>query len=323
MKLLCNGFNLYRQLGTTDLVLEKFTEIFGGYSVNDININHSFSVLKTDGSYKVICRNKQICLSSCGKIIKMCCNDERIILVNDKGKLFKIDFANIDTPCDISNILNLPCNEQIVNVSCGSKLTIVYSDKGSLYNVPNKLVFNSENIVDIQCGREHCLLLDKFGNVYTFGRGSRGQLGHGQLDDTSEPVQVEALGGIKITQIATGGWHSCALSKDGDLYTWGWNGNGQLGLGNGEESNVSVMASQHVVDLPDSQRNVVQVACGNRHTIVLLDNNHLFGCGWNKYKQLTGIDKENFHSFTYLHDFLGENVVALKCGPWNSVVLCK
>lgn len=92
------------------------------------------------------------------------------------------------------------------------------------------------------------------------------------MDDESEPVQVKALGGINITQISAGGWHSCAVSKDGDLYTWGWNGNGQLGLGmqRKDESNISVMASPHIVDFPDTQRNVVKVACGNRHTIALL-----------------------------------------------------
>lgn len=171
MKLLCNGFNLYRQLGITEHLLEKFTEIFGGYSVEDLDINHSFSVIKTDGNCKIVNENKEVCLSSCGKIIKMCSNEERVVLLNDEGKLFKVDLTDIDTPCDISNVLNLSSNEQIVNISCGSKLTIAYSDKGSLYSIPNKLIFSNENIVDIQCGREHCLLLDKFGNVYTFGRG--------------------------------------------------------------------------------------------------------------------------------------------------------
>lgn len=93
------------------------------------------------------------------------------------------------------------------------------------------------------------------------------------MDDESEPMQVRALGGIKITQISAGGWHCCAVSKDGDLYTWGWNGNGQLGLGAQEkddESNVSVMASPQVVNFPDSERNAIKVACGNRHTIALL-----------------------------------------------------
>lgn len=80
-----------------------------------------------------------------------------------------------------------------------------------------------------------------------------------------EPTLVKALDGIKISAIAAGGWHSCAVSEEGDLYTWGWNSNGQLGIGD----EYSVMATPHVVDFDDDQVNVVKVACGSRHTIVL------------------------------------------------------
>lgn len=59
---------------------------------------------------------------------------------------------------------------------------------------------------------------------------SRGQLGHGSIDSVDYPQEVQALGGVQIVQIACGGWHSCALSESGDLYVWGWNESGQLGL---------------------------------------------------------------------------------------------
>lgn len=82
-----------------------------------------------------------------------------------------------------------------------------------------------------------------------------------------EPTLIKALDGIKISAIAAGGWHSCALSEQGDLYTWGWNCNGQLGIGD----EYSVMATPHVVDFDgDEQANVLKVACGTRHTLALL-----------------------------------------------------
>lgn len=82
-----------------------------------------------------------------------------------------------------------------------------------------------------------------------------------------EPTLVKALDGIKIAAIAAGGWHSCAVSEECDLYTWGWNSNGQLGIGD----EYSVMATPHVVDFEgDEQANVVKVACGTRHTVALL-----------------------------------------------------
>ena len=59
---------------------------------------------------------------------------------------------------------------------------------------------------------------------------SRGQLGHGSIESNEYPQEIEVLGGINIVQIAAGGWHSCALSESGDVYIWGWNESGQLGL---------------------------------------------------------------------------------------------
>ncbi|KAJ8917839.1 hypothetical protein NQ315_010751 [Exocentrus adspersus] len=327
MKFLCNGFNLYGQLASPGYLLEKFTPVFGGYTtVKDICVGHTFSALNLGKSCKIITNGTENDFGSSGEVIKMCTNDVRLVFLDDNGKLIKINLEDIDNPSEISGMLLMDSNEKIVNISCSSKLAVAYSDKGSLFNIPHKLDFMNEYIIDIQCGKEHCLLLDEHGNVYTFGRGSRGQLGHGQLEDELEPKQVDGLAGIKITQIAAGGWHSCALSKDGDLYTWGWNGNGQLGLGidgEPEEASISVMASPRVIDFVDSQTNVMKIACGGRHTIVLLDDNRLYGCGWNKYKQLNNQDQENVYTFTYIHDLSNEEVLQLKCGPWNSVILCK
>lgn len=110
---------------------------------------------------------------------------------------------------------------------------------------------------------------------------SRGQLGHGDVEDVVEPKLIENLSGIKIVKIACGGWHSIALSSDGDLYVWGSNSNGQLGLKTNKsetiDSDVSIMATPIVLDL---DCNVVDIACGSKHTIVLLgrENNYYIFC---------------------------------------------
>lgn len=101
---------------------------------------------------------------------------------------------------------------------------------------------------------------------------SRGQLGHGLLENETDPKLIDALTGIKIVKIAAGGWHSCALSADGDLYTWGWNNHGQLGIKFNDANQISVMATPQVIDTENCEDNVVNVACGNRHTVILLGN---------------------------------------------------
>lgn len=91
------------------------------------------------------------------------------------------------------------------------------------------------------------------------------------MDDEIKPLLVEALAGLKIIKISAGGWHSCALSEDGDLYTWGWNSNGQLGLPNLDgEKPVTVQVVPLVVESFNVDLNITMVAAGNRHTFVLL-----------------------------------------------------
>ena len=64
--------------------------------------------------------------------------------------------------------------------------------------------------------------------VYSWGGGSRGQLGHGTLMAEEKPRLVQALDGMRIKKIAAGGWHSAVISQYDDLYMFGWNESGQL-----------------------------------------------------------------------------------------------
>jgi alpha-tubulin suppressor-like RCC1 family protein len=66
---------------------------------------------------------------------------------------------------------------------------------------------------------------DKFDNC-----DRKGQLGRGTLTPETVPERIPALGGLNIIQIDCGKWHNVALTSEGDLYVWGWNKFGQLGL---------------------------------------------------------------------------------------------
>ncbi|CAJ0595654.1 unnamed protein product [Cylicocyclus nassatus] len=78
-------------------------------------------------------------------------------------------------------------------------------------------------------GNDHSLFLTDKGAVYALGTGSRGELGIGLIPRVTELTWVEALEGVHVTTIAAAGWHSAALTNDGDVYVWGWNHRGQLG----------------------------------------------------------------------------------------------
>eukprot|EP00522_Entomoneis_paludosa_P013206 CAMPEP_0172454542 /NCGR_PEP_ID=MMETSP1065-20121228/11495_1 /TAXON_ID=265537 /ORGANISM="Amphiprora paludosa, Strain CCMP125" /LENGTH=618 /DNA_ID=CAMNT_0013206885 /DNA_START=42 /DNA_END=1898 /DNA_ORIENTATION=+ len=73
-------------------------------------------------------------------------------------------------------------------------------------------------------------------DVYTWGSGESGKLGHGNETCQLVPQRVEGLAHVPVRQVACGGFHTAVVSKDGKLYAWGKNDDGQLGNGTDEEN---------------------------------------------------------------------------------------
>ncbi|TYZ64576.1 hypothetical protein PybrP1_001487 [[Pythium] brassicae (nom. inval.)] len=132
-------------------------------------------------------------------------------------------------------------------------------------------------IVQIACGSGHTVVLTEEGEVFTWGRGDDGRLGHGDNGWKFVPRLVEELRGRNIRQVTCGSYHTAAVTVAGDLYTWGGGMYGKLGHGNETGHSTPFL----VESLKGLQ--VRQVACGSRHTVVLLENRDVYTWG----------DKEN------------------------------
>ena len=70
-----------------------------------------------------------------------------------------------------------------------------------------------------------------FLTLISSGKGIDGCLGHGSLDSIKKPKIVEILLGEEIVKVALSEKHILALTSTGDLYSWGRNLGGCLGLG--------------------------------------------------------------------------------------------
>ncbi|MCX8673659.1 RCC1 domain-containing protein, partial [Bifidobacterium sp. B4079] len=82
-------------------------------------------------------------------------------------------------------------------------------------------------------GNAYSVAIGSDGSLYTWGGNTYGQLGDGTTADQHTPTQVGkpqgAADGFTWKQTSLGENHSAALGSDGSLYTWGYNGEGQLG----------------------------------------------------------------------------------------------
>ena len=75
-------------------------------------------------------------------------------------------------------------------------------------------------IVSVATSNQHSLALSADGEVYSWGGGSYGALGHGDAGDRSMPSWIESLSRIK--RITAGPFPtSAAVDEDGRLFTWG------------------------------------------------------------------------------------------------------
>ncbi|XP_043265711.1 RCC1 domain-containing protein 1 [Colletes gigas] len=205
--------------------------------------------------------------------------------------------------------------------------TVVLTNLGRAFNVPTLVEMPKRvKFTDIACGFDHTILLAENGDIYSMGMGTRGQLGHNDLEDCDNPRLVEALAGLKVVQISAMGWHSAVVTDQGDLYTWGWNTNGELGL---PTKDCKVVAVPTVVDFTNVQNEKIEtlvkkVECGNTFTVCILDDGTLWGCGSNKYGQL-GQPREALPSspkFVKLDvPVISARIKDFKCREWGTMLV--
>jgi alpha-tubulin suppressor-like RCC1 family protein len=128
--------------------------------------------------------------------------------------------------------------------------------------VPTEIrLLRRKMVKEICCGSFHTMALTQTGDLYTWGIGERGQLGHGDLENRNAPKAIQHLQGIEIGAIAAGEAHSLAATKDRmRVYAWGTGHYGQLGVGGLDHR----LTPTPIQDLEGQK--VIHVACGANHS---------------------------------------------------------
>ncbi|XP_043927005.1 RCC1 and BTB domain-containing protein 1 isoform X2 [Protopterus annectens] len=156
--------------------------------------------------------------------------------------------------------------------------------------VPKKIeILCGKKIISLSYGSgPHVILATADGEIYAWGSNGYSQLGDGTTNPSAAPVMISInLANKKVIDVACGSHHSMALTNDGQVYGWGYNGNGQLGLGNSTNHPTPC----RVTGLQGAC--MIQIACGCAHTLALTDEGLVYTWGANTYGQLGNGNKNN------------------------------
>ncbi|XP_027562395.1 probable E3 ubiquitin-protein ligase HERC4 [Neopelma chrysocephalum] len=129
---------------------------------------------------------------------------------------------------------------------------------------------------------------------------------------------VKELGSLNIVQIACGDQHAMALSRGGELFTWGQNTHGQLGLGSQTAFIPQAQLVERLKGIP-----LAQIAAGGAHSTTVSLSGAVYSWGKNDFGQLGLGDTEDRDCPSYVGALEHWKTVFISCGAGHTAALSK
>lgn len=162
--------------------------------------------------------------------------------------------------------------------------------------------------------------------VRAFGNNGYGQLGNNSTTASSTPVRVVDIHNVplrNVIKVAAGGSHSLAITSDKSVWSWGYNGYGQLGAVPG----TTFYSSQVAIPVMDQQLGIPlvaeEIAAGGGHSLALKSDKSLWSWGLNYSGQLGNGDVtlKNSASPVKVLDVAGAGYAAFAAGGSHSLAV--
>lgn len=181
-------------------------------------------------------------------------------------------------------------------------------------------------VTSVTCGPWHTALITSMGQLFTFGDGTFGVLGHGNRESISFPREVESLMGLRTIAVACGVWHTAAVvevivtqssaaTSSGKFFTWGDGDKNRLGHGD-KEARLKPTCVPALID-----HNFCKVACGHSLTVGLTTSGQVFAMGSTVYGQLGNPNSDGKVPCLVEDKLIGESVEEIACGAYHVTVL--
>ncbi|MCP0913528.1 hypothetical protein NKV53_03990 [Legionella sp. 27cVA30] len=139
-------------------------------------------------------------------------------------------------------------------------------------------------ICNVALGAHHTIILSCKGKLYAAGSNHFHQLGIAGIDKTGIFKEIKFLAGKNpgVKLIAAGVFHNLALTIHNELYVWGNNSRGQLGLGNEQ----TITTPKKISAENFAGEEIVSMAAGLSFSVILTNAGNVYTCGDNSSGQL-------------------------------------
>ncbi|KAF7266968.1 hypothetical protein GWI33_019752 [Rhynchophorus ferrugineus] len=255
---------------------------------------------------------------------------------NHRGQLGGVEGAKVKTPTPCEALtqlrpIQLVGGEQTLfavtadgkvyatGYGAGGRLGIGGCDSVSVPTLLESIQHVFVKKISVNSGGKHCLALSADNDVYSWGEGEDGKLGHGNRLSCEKPKLIEALQGYEVIDVACGGAHSAAITSSGHLYTWGKGRYGRLGHGDSEDQLrpklVEALVGYKVID----------VACGSgdAQTLCVTDDDNVWSWGDGDYGKLGRGGSDGCKVPMKIESLAGLGVVKVECGSQFSIALTR
>ena len=184
-----------------------------------------------------------------------------------------------------------------------------------------------EEIILTSVGSSHACAVGSGGDLFSWGSGRCGALGHGDLENGEVPRLVTK--GLREADVAvsisSGKAHSLALTDGGRVYAWGYSGCGRLGLGRrGGRHGIPEDQGGKFVPVPSTiplfmDRPIRIVSCGSEHSVaVTTDTGAAYSWGAGDSGKLGHGDFADRWEPCEIWALRGMHVSDASCGTWHS-----
>ena len=204
----------------------------------------------------------------------------------------------------------------VVEMTCGCYHACVITSTGAVYTwgcsaatghgwgsiVAPKLLegeLSSKGVIYLSAHYDRTACITKTGEIYSWGNGFYGRLGHDNYSDQGAPKRIDGapLIGVLAKMVSCGNYHTAVCTETGQVYTFGRGKFGELGHGEKKTSPALVVALEGKV--------ITQVQCGKYHTMALTTTGYVFAWG----SRRMNVQSDNVELIPYLVESLCDHHV--------------